>query len=92
MGIKTLWPAFCVIASCRLLSDLSRIELNSYLHLNMTETHLRTIVRTISYRVTALLITAIWTGLNDAVAIHVILTLVQYIFERLWLKIKWGKT
>jgi uncharacterized membrane protein len=57
----------------------------------MTETHTRTIVRTISYRITALLITSIWTGLGDAVAIHIVLAVVQYVIERLWLKINWGK-
>jgi len=57
----------------------------------MTETHARTLVRTISYRIAALLITALWTGLGNAVVIHIILTAVHYVFERLWLKIKWGK-
>jgi uncharacterized membrane protein len=57
----------------------------------MTELHKRTIVRTVSYRIVALLITAIWTGLSDAVIIHVILTAVHYLMERMWLKIKWGK-
>jgi uncharacterized membrane protein len=57
----------------------------------MTETHTRTIVRTISYRIAALLITAIWTGLSDAILIHIILTGVHYLFERFWLKIKWGR-
>ena len=57
----------------------------------MTETHARTLVRTISYRITALLITAIWTGLGDAIVIHIILTAVHYVFERLWLRISWGK-
>jgi uncharacterized membrane protein len=56
----------------------------------MTETHLRTLARTISYRITALLITAIWTGLGNAVVIHIILTLVHYLFERVWLRVKWG--
>ena len=55
------------------------------------ETKKRTIVRTISYRVVALLITAIWTGLNNAIIIHIILTLIHYILERIWLTIKWGK-
>jgi uncharacterized membrane protein len=54
------------------------------------ESHTRTIVRTVSYRLVALLITALWTGLGDAVAIHIVLALVQYIMERLWLKVKWG--
>ena len=51
----------------------------------------RTIVRTVSYRIIALLITAIWTGLGDALIIHIILTVVHYIMERAWLRIKWGK-
>jgi hypothetical protein len=57
----------------------------------MTETHKRTLARTITYRITALLITAVWTGLNDAVAIHIVLAIVQYVMERIWLTIKWGK-
>jgi hypothetical protein len=57
----------------------------------MTELHKRTIVRTVSYRIVALLITAIWTGLSDAIVIHIILTAVHYAMERLWLKINWGK-
>jgi hypothetical protein len=57
----------------------------------MTEIHKRTIVRTVSYRIIALLITAIWTGLSDAVVIHIILTAVHYGLERIWLKIKWGR-
>jgi len=55
------------------------------------ETHKRTIARTLSYRFTALLITALWTGLGEAVAIHFVLALWQYFIERIWLKIKWGK-
>ena len=57
----------------------------------MTELHKRTVVRTISYRIIALLITAIWTGLSDAIVIHIILTVVHYVLERIWLQIKWGK-
>ena len=57
----------------------------------MTELHKRTIIRTVSYRIVALLITAIWTGLSDAIVIHIILTAVHYAMERLWLKINWGR-
>lgn len=57
----------------------------------MSETHLRTVIRTVSYRIIALFITSLWTGLTNAVLIHIILTLVHYVFERLWLKINWGK-
>jgi uncharacterized membrane protein len=57
----------------------------------MTETHARTIARTVTYRIAALLITAWWTGLGEAVAIHVVLAVLQYAMERVWLKIEWGK-
>jgi uncharacterized membrane protein len=57
----------------------------------MTELHKRTIVRAVTYRIIALLITALWTGLSNAIIIHVILTAIHYIHERLWLKIKWGR-
>jgi hypothetical protein len=56
----------------------------------MVETHKRTLARTLSYRLTALLITAIWTGLGNAVAIHFVLAIWQYVLERFWLKINWG--
>ena len=57
----------------------------------MSETHKRTIARAVSYRLTALAITSVFTGLSDAILIHIILTLVHYLFERIWLKIKWGR-
>jgi uncharacterized membrane protein len=57
----------------------------------MTETHSRTIVRIFLFRLIAMLITAVWTGVADAIMIHIVLTIVHYVFERVWLKIKWGK-
>jgi hypothetical protein len=54
------------------------------------EKHTRTIARTLSYRLLALLITAVWTGLGDAVMIHIVLAILQYVTERVWLKVKWG--
>jgi len=57
----------------------------------MIELHKRTIVRAVTYRIIALLITALWTGLSNAIIIHVILIAIHYIHERLWLKIKWGR-
>lgn len=57
----------------------------------MLETKTRTFYRTVSYRIIALLITAIWTGLGNAILIHIILTIVHYVLERLWLKVEWGK-
>ena len=55
------------------------------------ETRSRTLARTLAYRFTALAITALWTGLSDAVLIHVILAALHYVMERVWLRISWGK-
>jgi uncharacterized membrane protein len=55
------------------------------------ETHQRTLARAVSYRIIACLITAIFTGLSTAIAIHILLTLIHYVHERIWLKIKWGR-
>ena len=57
----------------------------------MTELHKRTVVRAVTYRIIALLITALWTGLGNAIIIHIILTAIHYAHERIWLKIKWGR-
>ncbi len=54
------------------------------------ESHKRTLARAISYRIIATAITAIFTGLGKAIALHIILTLVHYAMERVWLKINWG--
>ena len=57
----------------------------------MTETHKRTLVKIILYRITTVTITALWIGLSKAIAIHAILIVWHYGYERVWLKIKWGK-
>ena len=57
----------------------------------MTEIHTRTVARTLSYRIIAMLITALWTGLDNAVIIHIVLAIVHYVMERVWLKINWGR-
>ena len=57
----------------------------------MTETHARTFTRLAAWRLVALALTALWTGLGDAVVIHIVLAVGQYIYERVWLKFNWGK-
>ncbi len=56
----------------------------------MTESHKRTIVRAITWRIVATLVTAVWTGLSGAIVINIFMTIAHYVHERLWLKIKWG--
>ena len=55
------------------------------------ETHQRTIARIIFWRIMATLLTVPFTGLSTAILIHILLTVTHYIYERIWLKIKWGK-
>jgi uncharacterized membrane protein len=56
----------------------------------MTETHLRTLARAISWRIVATLVTAYFTGLSGAIVINIWMTVAHYAHERLWLKIRWG--
>ena len=56
----------------------------------MTESHKRTLARSASWRITATLVTAVFTGLEGAIAINIAMTFVHYIHERIWLRIQWG--
>ena len=55
-----------------------------------TETHTRTWVRVLLYKAVAFAITSYWAGMGGALLIQVILTIVQVVMERAWLKVKWG--
>ena len=55
------------------------------------ETKIRTIVKTIVFKILTTSITACFTGIGGAIKIHIILTLVYLIHERAWNKINWGK-
>ncbi len=57
----------------------------------MTETHTRTIVRAITWRIVATLVTAVWTGISGAIVINIFMTIAHYIHERAWLRFNWGK-
>jgi uncharacterized membrane protein len=63
------------------------------------ETRKRTILRMLTYRITAWLFTIFWTYLftdnissatGFATALHILLSIDYYIHERIWLKVKWG--
>jgi uncharacterized membrane protein len=55
------------------------------------ETRKRTLARAITYRIVATIITAFFTGIGAAIILHIMLTLVHYVMERLWLNIEWGR-
>ena len=66
----------------------------------MAETRTRTVIRMITYRLSAWLLTiavTYWlTGkLREAVGsstlVHVVLSVDYYVHERIWLRIKWGR-
>ena len=65
------------------------------------ETKKRTIAKMITYRISAWLFTIIWTYIftkdiskatGFATILHILLSIDYYIHERIWLKIKWGRT
>ena len=66
----------------------------------MKETHKRTVMRMVTYRLTAWLFTIFWTFIftgslgqaaGFATILHLLLSVDYYIHERIWLAIKWGK-
>lgn len=63
-----------------------------FMEKKLTETHKRTLIRAITWRIVATLVTAVWTGLSGAIVINIFMTVAHYIHERLWLKINWGKS
>lgn len=65
----------------------------------LIESHKRTLVRMLTYRFTAWLLTIPLTyfftdnvgqATGFATALHILLSVDYYIHERIWLKIKWG--
>lgn len=57
----------------------------------MTETHTRTILRAITWRIVATAVTAAFTGISGAIIINIWMTVAHYVHERAWLKIRWGR-
>lgn len=55
------------------------------------DTHKRTVVKTITFKFFTTAITALYIGIADAILLHIVLTFVYWLHERIWLKIKWGK-
>lgn len=55
----------------------------------MMETRSRSLIKTLSYRVLATLATIPFTGLSRAIEIHIILSLIYYVHERLWCGVRW---
>lgn len=56
------------------------------------EQHKRTVARSASWRITATIVTALWTGIESAIWMNLIMTVVHYLHERIWLKLEWGKS
>lgn len=56
------------------------------------EQHVRTIARSASWRITATIVTALWTGIESAIWMNLFMTVVHYVHERIWIKISWGRS
>ena len=55
------------------------------------ETIWRSILKTVCFKIITTAITAIFTGISAAIGIHLILTIVYLVYERVWNKIEWGR-
>ena len=55
------------------------------------ETIWRSILKTVCFKIITTAITAIFTGIGAAIGIHLILTVVYLVYERVWNKIGWGR-
>lgn len=55
------------------------------------ETHKRSIIKSITWRVIATLIAAYWVGFEVAILMNIVQTIAYYIHERIWVNINWGK-
>ena len=58
----------------------------------MTERHIRTFTRAVTWRITAILLTLLFTDASTALAVGVVHTIAHYIHERIWLKVEWGRS
>lgn len=65
----------------------------------MTESRTRTIVKAVTYRATAWLLTVPWAYIfmgdvaeaaGSAAVLHLVLSADYYVHERVWLRFKWG--
>ena len=55
------------------------------------ESHKRSIVKSITWRIIATLIAAYWVGFQIAILMNIVQTIAYYIHERIWVKIDWGR-
>ena len=55
------------------------------------ESHKRSIVKSITWRIIATLIAAWWVGFEVAIIMNIVQTIAYYIHERIWVKIKWER-
>lgn len=55
------------------------------------DTMKRSIVKTFFFKLVTTSITAMITGLGNAIVIHVAMTIIYIIYERIWNRINWGR-
>ena len=56
------------------------------------ETQKRTVAKAVTFRLVALLVTIPFTGFKVALSLQIILFILYYLHERVWLRVEWGKS
>lgn len=54
------------------------------------DTTKRSIVKTIFFKIVTTSVTAMITGLGNALIIHALMTIIYLVYERVWNRIDWG--
>jgi uncharacterized membrane protein len=57
----------------------------------MKDKVVRTVVKTIFFKIITTSATALIVGIKGAILIHLIMTAIYLVYERVWNKINWGR-
>jgi len=82
-----LYSSTIIYAENDKTTNLVKLMVNTSGH--SVESKRRTLVKSLSFRLVALTITAPIIGFNTALGIQVLLFFAYYIHERLWLRVRW---
>jgi uncharacterized membrane protein len=57
----------------------------------LMESQKRTVAKAVTFRLVALLVTVPITGFKVALSLQIILFILYYVHERMWLRVEWGR-
>lgn len=58
---------------------------------NCKDSWQRTLIKTVFFKIATTGTTALMVGLSGAIKIHILMTIIYLVYERIWNRIKWGR-